>query len=135
VYSRVGDETRRNRGSCMRAWLWKLFPSFWDQRIFLSRQEVFFFWRGRRGMRVFAPPALRRGFQKDEIYGSQIWRAAGLKLRVDRHGGVSTSIRNRASDHRGRRGSETLWSTFPALRWARRRVRSFAHTNTWNGDF
>src|SRR6267154_1612723 len=79
------------------AWLGKLFPEILGERIFPTRQEVFFFGVPAGDAR-FAPPALPTWlFQEDEIYGMPDLESRGLKIALDRPG------------ERGRRGrSETV---------------------------
>jgi sarcosine oxidase len=68
------------------AWLGKIFPDVLGERIFPSRQEVFFFGIP-AGERQFAPPALPTWLvQEDLVYGMPDIEARGLKIAFDHHG-------------------------------------------------
>jgi len=68
------------------AWLGKLFPEVLGERIFVSRQEVFFFGVPAGDMR-FSPSALPTFlFQGDESYGMPDLESRGFKIALDRHG-------------------------------------------------
>src|SRR6267154_5046228 len=67
-------------------WLGKVFPELLGQRIFPSRQEVFFFGTPAGDAR-FAPPALPTWlFQEDLVYGMPDIEGRGLKIAFDAHG-------------------------------------------------
>ena len=120
------------------AWLGKVFPDVLAERIFPSRQEVFFFGVPAGDLR-FAPPALPTWlFQEDEMYGMPDLETRGLKIAIDRHGErvdpdtqsrvVSTQGMETARRYVGRR--------FPDLRDAPIvETRVCQYENTSNGDF
>jgi glycine/D-amino acid oxidase-like deaminating enzyme len=67
-------------------WLGKLFPGLLGERIFVTRQEVFFFGTP-AGDRRFAPPALPTWIDlAHEAYGMPDLEGRGLKVAIDRHG-------------------------------------------------
>jgi sarcosine oxidase len=67
-------------------WLSKLFPLLLGDRIFTSRQEVFFFGTPPGDSR-FAPPALPTWIDlANEAYGMPDLEGRGLKSAIDRHG-------------------------------------------------
>jgi sarcosine oxidase len=67
-------------------WLPKLFPSLLEDRIFPTKQEVYFF-GSPPGDRRFAPPALPTWADfGEEIYGLPDLESRGAKVSVDRHG-------------------------------------------------
>ena len=69
-------------------WLGKVFPSLLGDRIFPTRQEVFFF-GSPAGDARFAPPALPTWlFNNDEVYGMPDIEYRGLKLARDTHGEI-----------------------------------------------
>jgi glycine/D-amino acid oxidase-like deaminating enzyme len=121
-------------------WLPKLFPDFLASRIFITRQEVFF----------FAPPAGDRRFSPQDLpiwldytdargpYGFPNLENRGMKLAFDRHGAAfdpDAGDRNVSGESiAAARGF--LAERFPALRdapLAESRVCQYA--NTSNGDF
>jgi glycine/D-amino acid oxidase-like deaminating enzyme len=119
-------------------WLGKLFPEILGQRIFPTRQEVFFF-AAPAGDARFAPPLLPTWlFQEDDVYGMPDIESRGLKLARDAHGEridpdtqsrlPSKEAANWASDYVGRR--------FPAMADAPiTEARVCQYENTSNGDF
>jgi monomeric sarcosine oxidase len=120
------------------AWLGKVFPEILSNRIFPSRQEVFFFGVPAGDMR-FAPPALPTWlFQDDLYYGMPDIESRGLKIAVDQHGArvdpdtqsriVSAEATQAAREYAARR--------FPALRDAPIvETRVCQYENTSSGDF
>src|SRR4029077_1904341 len=67
-------------------WLGKVFPSLLGNRIFTSRQEVYFFGVP-PGDKRFAPPAMPGWLcQGDEMYGVPDLESMGFKLALDHHG-------------------------------------------------
>ena len=67
-------------------WLGKVFPALLAERIFPTRQEVYFFGVP-AGDRRFAPPALPIWINlTDEVYGFPDLENRGIKLASDRHG-------------------------------------------------
>ncbi len=68
------------------AWLGKLFPEALGERIFPTRQEVFFFGVP-AGDRRFSPAELPTFlFQAEESYGMPDLEGRGFKIALDRHG-------------------------------------------------
>jgi len=120
------------------AWLGKLFPEILGERIFPTRQEVFFFGVPAGDSR-FAPPALPTWlFQEDEIYGMPDLESRGLKIAVDRHGGrVDPDTQSRLASLEGANEARRfVEQRFPALRGAPIvETRVCQYENTWNGDF
>ncbi len=119
-------------------WLGKLFPKLLGERIFPSRQEVFFFGVP-GGDQRFAPPAMPTWIAlADEIYGIPDLESRGFKIGLDRHG-------PRFDPDAGKRvvkqeGLETaakyLAKRFPALRDATVvEARVCQYENTSSGDF
>src|SRR6266481_4617292 len=120
------------------AWLGKLFPDILGERIFPSRQEVFFFGIPGGDSR-FTPPALPTWlFQHDLVYGMPDIESRGLKIAFDHHGErvdpdtqsriVSTEVTEKARKYLARR--------FPALRDAPIvETRVCQYENTSSGDF
>jgi glycine/D-amino acid oxidase-like deaminating enzyme len=108
------------------------------ERIFPSRQEVFFFGVPPGDAR-FAPPALPTWlFQADEIYGMPDLESRGLKIAVDRHGErVDPDTQSRlASAKDAEEARRFVEQRFPALRKAPIvETRVCQYENTWNGDF
>jgi sarcosine oxidase len=120
------------------AWLGKIFPEVLGNRIFPSRQEVFFFGVPAGDAR-FAPPALPTWlFQEDEIYGMPDLESRGLKIAVDRHGErVDPDTQSRLASAEGAEEARRfVEQRFPALRGAPIvESRVCQYENTWNGDF
>jgi sarcosine oxidase len=120
------------------AWLGKLFPHVLGERIFPSRQEVFFFGIAGGDSR-FAPPALPTWlFQHDLVYGMPDLESRGLKIAFDHHGErvdpdtqpriVSQEMTETVRNYVARR--------FPALRGAPIvETRVCQYENTSSGDF
>jgi monomeric sarcosine oxidase len=120
------------------AWLGKVFPEILGDRIFPTRQEVFFFGTPPGDAR-FAPPALPTWlFQADEVYGMPDVESRGLKIARDRHGErVDPDTQSRLASREG-----TEWARgfvarrFPALKDAPIvETRVCQYENTSNGDF
>jgi sarcosine oxidase len=120
------------------AWLGKVFPEILGQRIFPSRQEVFFFGVP-PGDERFAPPALPTWlFQEDEYYGMPDLEGRGLKIALDRHGErVDPDTQSRlATAAEAETVKDYVASRFPALRGAPLvEARVCQYENTSNGDF
>jgi sarcosine oxidase len=120
------------------AWLGKLFPAILGERIFPTRQEVFFFGVPAGDSR-FAPPALPTWlFQEDQIYGMPDLEARGLKIAVDGHGErVDPDTQSRLASAEGAAEARGfVEQRFPALRGAPIvETRVCQYENTWNGDF
>jgi monomeric sarcosine oxidase len=120
------------------SWLGKVFPEILGQRIFPSRQEVFFFGVP-PGDERFAPPALPTWlFQEDEYYGMPDLEGRGLKIALDHHGEqVDPDTQSRiptAAEAEVVRKYVAM--RFPALRNAPVvETRVCQYENTSNGDF
>ena len=119
-------------------WLGKVFPELLAQRIFPTRQEVFFFGTPPGDAR-FAPPALPTWlFSSDEVYGMPDIESRGLKMARDTHGEkVDPDTQSRIVS-----GEGTEWARnyvarrFPALKGAPIvETRVCQYENTSNGDF
>jgi glycine/D-amino acid oxidase-like deaminating enzyme len=68
------------------AWLGKVFPELLGERIFTTRQEVFYIGVP-AGDERFSPPALPTFlFKTDESYGMPNLESRGLKIALDKHG-------------------------------------------------
>lgn len=120
------------------AWLGKVFPEVLGQKIFPTRQEVFFFGVP-PGDERFAPPALPTWlFQEDEYYGMPDLECRGLKIALDRHGeSVDPDTQSRlATSAEAEAVRKYVASRFPALRGAPVvEARVCQYENTSNGDF
>ena len=120
------------------AWLGQIFPEVLGNRIFPSRQEVFFFGVPAGDAR-FAPPALPTWlFQEDEIYGMPDLESRGLKIALDRHGErVDPDTQSHLASTKGAEEARRfVEQRFPGLRGAPIvETRVCQYENTWNGDF
>jgi len=120
------------------AWLAKLFPETVGPRLFVTRQEVFYFGLPAGDPR-FAPPALPTFlFQNDESYGMPDIENRGLKIALDAHGvAVDPDTQSRVvSEESARKMREYVAKRFPALRDAPiAETRVCQYENTSNGDF
>ena len=120
------------------AWLGKLFPQVLGDRIFPSRQEVFFFGVP-AGETRFAPPALPTWlYLKDEFYGMPDLESRGFKVAGDRHGPrVDPDTQSRvASPEELDAAQKFVARRFPALKDAPVvETRVCQYENTSNGDF
>jgi sarcosine oxidase len=120
------------------AWLGKLFPQVLGDRIFPSRQEVFFFGVP-AGETRFAPPALPTWlYLKDEFYGMPDLESRGLKVAGDHHGPrVDPDTQSRvASAEELDAAQKFVARRFPALKDAPVvETRVCQYENTSNGDF
>jgi sarcosine oxidase len=119
-------------------WLGKVFAEILGQRIFPTRQEVFFFGVPPGDAR-FAPPALPTWlFQEDEYYGMPDIEGRGLKIALDRHGehaDPDTQMRIVTAEE-AKVVSEYVARRFPALKGAPIvETRVCQYENTSNGDF
>lgn len=120
------------------AWLGKVFPEVLGERIFPTRQEVYYFGVP-AGDERFSPPALPTFlFKTDESYGMPNLESRGLKIALDKHGErvdpdtqsrvVTASELDRIRTYVGYR--------FPALRDAPIvETRVCQYENTSSGDF
>jgi sarcosine oxidase len=120
------------------AWLGKLFPSELGERIFPSRQEVFFFGIP-SGDRSFAPGALPTFlFQADQSYGMPDLESRGFKIAMDRHGiRVDPDTQSRiVSAEAADEVRRYVAKRFPGLRDAPIvETRVCQYENTSSGDF
>jgi monomeric sarcosine oxidase len=119
-------------------WLPKLFPTFLGNRIFTTRQEIFFFGIPPGDTR-FQPPALPTWlFLRDEFYGMPDLESRGFKVADDRHGpSVDPDTQSRIASAEGLAAArEFVARRFPALKDAPVvETRVCQYENTSNGDF
>jgi sarcosine oxidase len=119
-------------------WLGKVFPQLLADRIFPSRQEVFFFGIPPADTR-FAPPALPTWlFQAEEFYGMPDLESRGLKVALDKHGEpVDPDTQSRLVSQDGAKKARSfVVRRFPALRDSPIvETRVCQYENTSNGDF
>jgi sarcosine oxidase len=119
-------------------WLGKVFPELLGQRIFPTRQEVFFF-GSPAGDPRFAPPALPTWlFNHDEVYGMPDIESRGLKMARDTHGErVDPDTQSRIVSAEGAEWARNYVARrFPALKDAPIvETRVCQYENTSNGDF
>src|SRR5579859_2757569 len=120
------------------AWLAKIFPEIIGRRLFVTRQEVFYFGLPPGDSR-FASPALPTFlFQSDESYGMPDIENRGLKIALDAHGvPVDPDTQSRVvSEESATKTKEYVAKRFPALRDAPiAETRVCQYENTSNGDF
>jgi len=120
------------------SWLGKVFPEILGQRIFPSRQEVFFFGVP-SGDSSFSPPALPTWLiPADETYGMPDLESRGFKIAFDGHGErVDPDTQSRVvSPEAADRVSAYVAKRFPALRNVPIvESRVCQYENTSNGDF
>ena len=119
-------------------WLPKVFPALLGNRIFPSRQEVFFFGVP-AGDQRFAPPAMPTWiYVAEEMYGIPDLENRGFKIAFDRHGpafdpDTGSRVATPESLAAARR---YLGERFPALKDAPVvETRVCQYENTSNGDF
>ena len=118
-------------------WLAKLFPLALGERIFSTRQEVFFFGVP-PGDRRYAPPAMPCWIDAGEVYGIPDLENRGLKIASDRHGppfdpDQGDRVVSQAQVETMR---ERLGRLFPGLKGAPLvESRVCQYENTANGDF
>ena len=119
-------------------WLGKVFPELLGQRIFPTRQEVFFF-GSPPGDPRFAPPELPTWlFNNDEVYGMPDIESRGLKMARDAHGKrVDPDTQSRIVSAEGAEWARKYVARrFPALKDAPIvETRVCQYENTSNGDF
>jgi monomeric sarcosine oxidase len=137
----MGDGSRISAGAYVFAcgpWLGKVFPSLLADRIFSSRQEVFFFGVPAGDAR-FAPPAMPTWiFLGDEVYGLPDLESRGFKIAPDRHGErVDPDTQSRVvSAQSAEEVRRYVARRFPALKDAPVvETRVCQYENTSNGDF
>jgi len=120
------------------SWLAKLFPEVVGPRLFVTRQEVFYFGLPAGDSR-FAPPALPTFlFQTDESYGMPDIESRGLKIALDAHGvAVDPDTQSRVvSEESAAKMRQYVAKRFPGLRDAPiAETRVCQYENTSNGDF
>ena len=120
------------------AWLGKVFPDVLGERIFPSRQEVFFFGVPAGDMR-FSPLALPTFlFQGDESYGMPDLEGRGFKIALDRHGArVDPDTQSRiVTQEAAEEVRRYVGRRFPGLRDAPIvETRVCQYENTSSGDF
>jgi sarcosine oxidase len=119
-------------------WLGKVFPELLGQRIFPTRQEVFFF-GSPAGDARFAPPDLPTWlFNDDEVYGMPDIESRGLKMARDAHGErVDPDTQSRIVSAEGTEWARNYVARrFPPLKDAPIvETRVCQYENTSNGDF
>jgi len=136
--SRCGAFSAANFVFACGPWLGKVFPELLGQRIFPTRQEVFFFGCP-AGDERFAPPHLPTWlFNKDEVYGMPDIESRGLKVARDTHGErVDPDTQSRIVSAEGAQWARNYVARrFPALTDAPIvETRVCQYENTSNGDF
>jgi monomeric sarcosine oxidase len=119
-------------------WLPKLFPGLLSDRIFSTRQEVYFFGVP-AGDRRFTPPAMPTWISLgDEFYGMPDLEGRGFKAALDRHGPpFDPDTGSRLTTAEGLAAvRDFLAQRFPALKDAPVvETRVCQYENTSNGDF
>jgi sarcosine oxidase len=119
-------------------WLGKIFPDLLGDRIFVSRQEIFFF-APPAGDARFAPPALPTWIDlAHEAYGMPDLESRGVKAAIDRHGpAFDPDTGSRLLTQEGLAATRRhLSRRFPALADAPlMEARVCQYENTSNGDF
>jgi sarcosine oxidase len=120
------------------AWLAKLFPEFLGDRIFPTRQTVFYFGIP-AGDDRFSSPALPTWLIKnDECYGMPDLESRGLKIALDQHGKrIDPDTQSRVVTTIEVEEIRRLVAyRFPSLAHAPIvETRVCQYENTWNGDF
>jgi len=119
-------------------WLGKVFPEVLGERIFPTRQEVFFFGTPPGDTR-FTPPTLPTWlFQADEVYGMPDIESRGLKIARDTHGErVDPDTQSRLVSRESAEWARNFVARrFPALGDAQIvETRVCQYENTSSGDF
>ncbi|MGB0035344.1 MAG: FAD-dependent oxidoreductase [Candidatus Acidiferrales bacterium] len=119
-------------------WLPKVFPDILGDRIFPSRQEVFFFGVP-AGEARFRSPAMPTWINlHEEFYGMPDIESRGFKIAFDRHGAtVDPDTQSRIASAEGASAAKQyLARRFPALKDAPVvETRVCQYENTSNGDF
>ena len=120
------------------SWLGKIFPEVLGERIFPTRQEIYFFGVP-PGDERFSPAALPTFlFQGDETYGMPDIEARGFKIALDRHGPrVDPDTQSRiVTEAAAEEVRQYVGRRFPALRGAPIvETRVCQYENTSSGDF
>ncbi|MBS1842041.1 MAG: FAD-dependent oxidoreductase [Acidobacteria bacterium] len=120
------------------AWLAKIFPEVAGPRLFVTRQEVFYFGLPAGDSRFAAPQLPTFLFQGDESYGMPDIESRGLKIALDAHGiAVDPDAQSRVvSEESAQKMREYVGKRFPALKGAPiAETRVCQYENTSNGDF
>lgn len=119
-------------------WLPKLFPDLLADRMFITRQEIFFFGIP-AGSSQFLPQALPTWlYLRDEFYGMPDLESRGFKVADDRHGPiVDPDTQPRMASVQAIAAARTfITKRFPALKHAPIvESRVCQYENTSNGDF
>lgn len=119
-------------------WLGKIFPELLGEKIFPTRQEVFFFGTPSGDPRYTAPALPTWLFQADEVYGMPDIEGRGLKVARDTHGEiVDPDMQSRIASVEGVEWAKLYVARrFPALRNALL-VEALVcqYENTSSGDF
>jgi sarcosine oxidase len=119
-------------------WLPALFPSLLANRIFVTRQEIFFFGIPPGDTRFQPPQTPTWLFLRDEFYGMPDLENRGFKVANDRHGAaVDPDTQSRiATPEAVAAAQEFVAHRFPALKNAPIiEARVCQYENTSNGDF
>lgn len=120
------------------SWLARLFPHILSNRVFVTRQVVFYF-SSRAGDERFSPPALPTWLiQNDEWYGMPSLESRGFKVALDRHGeAVDPETQSRlVTREEVNEVRKYVARRFPALQDALiAETRVCQYENTSNGDF
>jgi glycine/D-amino acid oxidase-like deaminating enzyme len=120
------------------SWLPKVFPALLGERIFPTRQEVFYF-GAPAGANEFRPPAMPTWLDHEaQMYGMPDIESRGLKIACDRHGqSFDPDAGERLASEEGRLEVRTyLQQRFPGLPEPRVvETRVCQYENTCNGDF
>src|ERR1700690_1412386 len=119
-------------------WLPKLFPALLGNRIFTTRQEIFFFGIPPGDARFQSPALPTWLFLRDEFYGMPDLESRGFKVADDRHGrSVDPDTQSRIATTEGIAAArEFVARRFPALKDAPVvETRVCQYENTSNGDF
>jgi len=123
---------------CCGPWLGKVFPELLGDRIFPTRQEVFFFGLPPGDQRL-GPPALPTWIDLgEEAYGMPDLEGRGLKAAIDRHGpAFDPDTGSRLPTAEGAEGVRRYVARrFPALQGAPvLEARVCQYENTSSGDF
>ena len=120
------------------AWLGKVFPELLGERIFPTRQEVFYIGVPAGDERFSAPALPTFLFKTDESYGMPNLESRGLKIALDKHGErVDPDTQSRVvSANELERIREYVGYRFPALADAPIvETRVCQYENTSSGDF
>jgi monomeric sarcosine oxidase len=119
-------------------WLGKLFPDLLGEKIFPTRQEIFYFGADAGDAR-FRPPAMPAWLdQTEEVYGIPDLETRGLKVAVDRHGPrFDPDTGERVATPEGlREARDYIARRFPGLAAAPLLSAEVCqYENTSNGDF